>query len=223
MNIVIVGAGTIGYYLTRSLLGGKHDIKLIEPSKTRCMIAADKLEVTVIHGDGTQIGILKKAGTDKADVLVAVTGNDENNFVCAQLAKQHFGVKRTIARANNPQNIEAMKTIAADIVVSSADIISNIIEQEVDSVGMRLVTRLSMGDSSVLEFIVDQDDPIEGKNLSEIELPKDTLIITIMRKGKSIIPSGETKLVCGDNVMIVTREQNKKSLQKLFGRSLLHH
>ena len=222
MNIVIVGGGNVGYYLTRSLIEDKHDIKVIEKSPDRCVLMADKLDATVINGDGTQISVLKKAGLQKADVLVAVTGNDEDNFVCAQLAKRHFKIKTAIARANNPKNIEAMKRIAADIVVSSANIISKIIEQEVDGLSMRMVTRLSMGDSSIMEFIVNENDPIEGKSLTEIELPKNTLIITILRDGKSIIPSGETRLLSGDDVMVATKEQNKKSLQKLFTRSLSH-
>jgi len=222
MNIVIVGGGNVGYYLTRSLLGDKHDIKVIEKSPGRCALIANRLDTVVINGDGTQINILKKAGLQNADVLVAVTGNDENNFVCAQLAKRYFKIKTAISRSNNPKNIEAMKRIAADIVVSSADIISEIIEQEVDSLSMRIVTRLSMGDSSIMEFIVNKNDPIEGKKLIEIDLPPNTLIITILRDGKSIIPSGETRLLSGDDVMVATKEQNKKSLQKLFTRSLSH-
>lgn len=222
MNIIIVGAGTVGYYLALSLLGDKHDIKLIDRSQHRCTLAADKLDATVIHGDGTEISVLKKAHAQKADILVAVTGKDEDNFVCGQIAKQYFKIQTTIVRANNPQNIEAMKQVAADIVISSANIISQLIEQEVDSVSMRIITRLTLGDSAIMEFIVNEQDPIQGKSLQEIELPDNTLVITIVRNGKSIIPRGDTMLLTGDNVMVATKEENKKRLQKLFNKSFRH-
>lgn len=224
MKIIIIGGGNVGYYLARSLLlSNQHEIHLVERDLAKCMFVADRLDISVIHGDGTILSTLEKAGAKTADILVAITGTDEDNFVAAQLAKKYFNIKTVIVKSNNPKNIDVMKRLAADIVVSSINIISNIIEQEVDAVSMRFITRMNMGDISILEFIVNQEDVIEGKTLNEIELPKDTLVITILRNGKTIIPTGDTVLTAGDSVMITTKEKNKKSLKKLFGKTPLLH
>ncbi len=217
MKIIIVGGGNVGYYLARSLLSaGKHEINLIEKNLQKCSFVADRLDISVIHGDGTNIGTLKRAGAHKADILVGITGKDEDNFIASQLAKKYFHVKNTIVKANNPKNIDVMKSISADIVVSSINIITNIIEQEVDAVSMRFITRMNMGDSSICEFVVSGTDSINGKRLSDIKFPKNTLVITMLRDGKTIIPSGNTVLKEGDDVMIMTQEKNKNHLQRLF-------
>lgn len=217
MKIIVIGGGNVGYYLSRSLLRShQHEIRLIEKEKDKCMYVADRLDISVIHGDGTLIRTLKKAKAKDADILVAITGNDQDNFVAAQLAKHYFQIKNVIVKANNPKNIDVLKTLAADIVVSSINIITGLIEQEVDAVGMRFITRMHMGDSSILEFIVKDNDNLVGKSLSEIEFPSNTLIVTIQRLGKTIIPTGDTVLMQGDDVMIATHEKNKKQLAKLF-------
>ena len=186
MNIVIVGGGTVGYYLANSLLqSGRHDIRLIEQRLQKCARMADQLDISVIHGDGTNVRTLKKAEADKADILVAITNKDEANFVAAQLAKKYFHVGTTIVRANNPKNIHIMKNIAADIVVSSANLIANLIEQEVDAVSMRFITRMNIGNSSICEFVVQENDSIAGLPLSEIRFPKGTLVITLLRDGNN--------------------------------------
>lgn len=216
MKIIIVGGGNVGYYLSRSLLKNHHEILLVEKEKEKCMYVADRLDISVIHGDGTLLRTLEKAKASTADILVAITGNDQDNFVTAQLAKHYFQIKNVIVKANNPKNIDVLKTLAADIVVSSINIISGLIEQEVDAVSMRFITRINMGDSSIVEFIVDNNDALVGKCLSEIEFPPDTLVITIQRLGKTIIPTGDTVLLQGDDVMIATHEKNKKLLAKMF-------
>ncbi|MBC5786586.1 MULTISPECIES: NAD-binding protein [Clostridiaceae] len=219
MNILIIGGGNVGYYLAKSLLhAGTHEIKIIEKERCKCAYVADRLDISVFRGDGTDIRTLKKAEAHKADIMVAITGRDEDNFIAAQLARNYFHVKTTIVKANNPKNIDIMKTIGADIVVSSINIITNLIEREVDAVSMRFITRMNMGNSSICEFIVKDTDSINGQPLSEIHFPPNTLVITILRKGKSIIPQGDTLLIEGDDVMIMTDDKNKKELQRMFSK-----
>lgn len=219
MNIIIIGAGNVGYYLTRSLLAsGDHEIKIIEKDVNRCIIAADRLDVPVVRGDGTQLSVLEKQNAKKADVVVALTGNDEDNFIAAQLAKQHFHVKTTIAKANNPKNVDTMKQIAADIVISSVNMLAGIIEQEVASVNLRFVKRMSMGDACIMEFKVNEADPINGKRIMDIPWPKDTLVIAVIRNQHTLIPNGETLLQTHDDVMVSTREKYKRPLGKLFNK-----
>ena len=219
MNILIIGGGNVGYYLAKSLLhAGAHEIRIIEKNRGKCAYVADRLDISVFRGDGTDICALKKTEAHKADIMVAITGKDEDNFIAAQLAKNYFHVKTTIVKANNPKNIDIMKTIGADIVVSSINIITNLIEQEVDAVSMRFITRINMGNSSICEFIVKNTDSINGKPLSNIHFPPNTLVITILRNGKSIIPQGDTLLIEGDDVMIMTDDKNKKELQRMFSK-----
>lgn len=221
MNIIIIGAGNVGYYLTRSLLAsGHHEIKIIEKDVNRCILAADRLDVPVVRGDGTQLAVLEKQNVKKADIVVALTGKDEDNFIAAQLAKQHFHVKTTIAKANNPKNLETMKKIAADIVISSANMLASIIEQEVDAVNFRFVKRMSMGDACIMEFKVNETDPISNKRIMEIPWPQDTLVIAVIRNQHTLIPSGETLLQTNDDVMVATREQYRRPLARLFNKHI---
>ncbi len=217
MNIIVVGAGNIGYYLTWSLITSTdHEITVIEKNNSHSIAIADKLDVPIINGDGSNIAILEKANAAHTDILVALTGKDEDNFICCQLAKKHFHIKTTIAKVNNPKNFNIMKSLSSDIVISSANMLAEIIEQEVNAVYFHFATRVKMGDISIVEFIVSEGDPIQNKKIVNIAWPKDTLVIAISRKGKSIVPSGDTILSVGDNVIISTKDHNKKYLRKLF-------
>jgi len=122
MYIIIVGGGKLGYYLAKTLAPEKHQLVLIEEDLNLCKKIVDELSnlgVQVIHGDGTDINYLKDASIERADILIAVTGFDENNLVACQLAKNYFDVQRTIARVNNPKNINVFKQLGVDSVVSS--------------------------------------------------------------------------------------------------------
>jgi len=135
MNIIIVGGGKLGYYLAKTLAPEKHHLVLIEEDLNLCKKIVDELSekgVQVIHGDGTDINYLKDAGIEHTDILIAVTGFDENNLVACQIAKKYFDVRRTIARVNNPKNINVFKQLGVDSVVSSTALIADIIELEVD-------------------------------------------------------------------------------------------
>ena len=135
MFIIIVGGGKVGYYLAKTLAPEKHRIVLIDEDEAQCLkIAAElsDLGISLVHGDGTDIHYLQDAQIPEADILIAVTGHDQNNLVACQLAKQYFGVPRTIARVNNPKNIQVFKQLGVDSVVSSTAHIAGIISHEVD-------------------------------------------------------------------------------------------
>lgn len=217
MNIVIIGAGSIGYYLTWSLVNTtNHKIKLIEKDQFRSIVVADKLNVPIINGDGSNIAILEKAEIKNADILVALTGKDEDNFICCQLAKNKFKTKTTIAKANNPKNVEIIKSMAADIVISSAGMLADIITKQVNAIDYHFITHFTLEDTAIVEFVVRKNNNIQNKKISEIAWPKDTLVIAISRDKKSIVPSGQTVLEVGDDIILSTKKQNKKYLKKLF-------
>ncbi len=217
MTIIIVGAGNMGYYLSKTLIATtNHKIKIIEKNKLRCVLTANKLDIPIINGDGTNITTLKKADAENADILVALTGKDEDNFICCQLAKNKFNIKTTISKINNPKNLETIKSLAADIVVSNTNMLSNIITQELNAIDYHFMTHFTMGDTSIVEFVVFEDSKMKEKKISEIKWPKETLVIAITRNNKSIIPSGDSVLKVKDHVIISTKEINKNHLKKLF-------
>lgn len=217
MTIIIVGAGNMGYYLSKTLITTtNHKIKIIEKNKLRCVLTANKLDIPIINGDGTNITTLKKADAENADILVALTGKDEDNFICCQLAKNKFKIKTTISKINNPKNLETIKSLAADIVVSNTNMLSNIITQELNAIDYHFMTHFTMGDTSIVEFVVFEDSKMKEKKISEIKWPKETLVIAITRNNKSIIPSGDSVLKVKDHVIISTKEINKNHLKKLF-------
>ena len=214
---MIVGAGSIGYYLSKFLITKtNHKIKVIEKNQLRCSTTANKLDIPIINGDGSNMSVLTKAGAKNADILVALTGKDEDNFICCQIAKRKFNIKKTIAKINNPKNLEILKKLAADIVISNTNMLSNIITQQLNAIDYHFMTHFTMGDTSIVEFVVENDSKMKDKKISEINWPKDTLVIAISRDKKSIVPSGNSILKVGDDVIISTKEYNKKYLKKFF-------
>ncbi|HIZ56066.1 MAG TPA: NAD-binding protein [Firmicutes bacterium] len=216
MKIIIVGGGRVGFYLAQTLIASGHEIQLIEKSLAHCTYVADRLDISVIHGDGTSLATLRRAETAEADILVAVTGLDEDNFVVCQMAKRYFHIKRTIAKANNPKNVEVMRQLAADMVVSNTKIITDLIEQEVDMVGMKFITRMNLGKLSICEYVVKDNDKLNGNRVMDIKFPRNSLLIALQRGDQSIIPKGDTVLMTGDDIMIVSPKQDSNTLQKLF-------
>lgn len=217
MNIVIVGIGSIGYYLTKILVKNtNHQLNLIESDHFNSIVAANKLDVPVIYGDGSRIETLMRANIKQTEILIALTGKDEDNFVCCQLAKRKFSVKTTIAKANNPKNAEIMQTLAADIVISSAGMLSKIVQQQLNALNHHFITHFATGGTTIVEFRVGQNRNTQNQKIKEIKWPENTLVISIVRDKKSIVPSGDTILLENDSVIISSDEKNQKSLKKLF-------
>ncbi len=131
MNIIIVGGGKVGYYLLRSLKSN-HNISLIEKDKGLCEKIAEDHQDLILWGDGTALDVLMDAGIESADVIVAATGKDEENLIICQIAKFNFKIKETIARVNNPKNIEVFKRLGVDKTVCSTEVIANMIEKSFD-------------------------------------------------------------------------------------------
>lgn len=216
MKIVIVGGGKLGYHLAQTMLERDYEVELIEKNKLKCMHLADVLDVEVVCGDGTEIQVLADANTHKADCFIAVTGSDQDNLVASQLAKKRFQVKKVITRANNPRNLEALRMLGMENAVSSTEIITRLIEQEVESAEMRLLASLNKGRAVICEIVVPENAKLDGKSLKEIELPPSSLIISILRNEELIIPQGDTEIFSGDEVVAVCDGHSQKHLMKIF-------
>lgn len=216
MKIVIVGGGKLGYYLTRNMLDREYAVHLIEKDKAKCLRIANELDAEVICGDGTELEVLEKAGVDTADCFIAVTGSDQDNLVSSQLAKKKFMVKKVIVRANNPRNLEALRTLGADIAVSSTDIITRMIEQEVASAGAHLLASLNKGRAAISAITLPEGSSLDGVALKDIQMPKSSLVVSVLRNEKLIIPQGDTVIHAGDEIVAVCDGDSQKELIKLF-------
>ena len=216
MRIVIVGGGKLGYHLATIMLDRKHDVRLIEKNKLRCMRLANELDVEVICGDGTEIETLEDAGTQNADCFIAVTGQDQDNLVASQLAKRQFKAIKVIARANDPRNMDALRILGADIVVSSTEIITNLIEQEVDIAEMHLLATLNKGRAVICTMTLPPDTALEGVTLKDVDLPESSLVISIVRGDAMMIPNGNTVIHANDEIVAVCEGKSQKQLLRVL-------
>ena len=206
MRIIIVGGGNVGYYLVKTLMAEKHHIMLIDSNRARCercerAFGGNYVEVT--HGDGTSADCLRDAGIYHAEAFIAVTGQDQNNLVSCQLAKDYFGVKRTIARVKNPKNIRVFEQLGVDSVISSTARIAGSIDQELDWADVNALLTRKATHVRVREALVDASSRYSGKQLNEIGLPKGMIVVCVVRDGEAVIPDGNTILQADDNVVIL--------------------
>jgi len=216
MYIIVVGGGKVGYYLAKTLLGDGHEVLIIEKDKRKCDIISTELGGVVQRGDGTDSTVMEEAGMNRADLTVAVTGDDEDNLMICQMAKKKFDVKRTIARINNPKNEHIFKLLGIDHTVSVTDLILAQIEREIPAHSLiHLLTLRDVG-ASFIEAKVPENSPAVGKALRDLKIPDDCVIPLIIRNGKGVVPHGDTTLAAGDEVIAVTTTEHEDVLGRVF-------
>ena len=216
LYIVIVGGGKVGYYLAKTLMPRRHEIIVIEGNIENCRKISNDLGITTINGDGTNIDHLIDAEIERADVLVAVTGNDQNNLVACQLASKKFNVKRTIARVNNPKNIKIFKRLGVGTAVSSTSLIADLIEEEIDYSGIRTLLSMESGRLILSNLKISPGSPAAGKNVRDIQLPRDCILISIIRNSRVIIPGGDTQVLEGDEVLALSSKNTRQELHNIL-------
>jgi trk system potassium uptake protein TrkA len=214
--IIVAGGGKVGFYLARELIAQEHEVLLIEKSRQRCETIAAELGNVVQRGNADEASVLAEAGTNRADVVVAVTGDDEDNLVICQVAKRRFNVPRVIARINNPKNESIFRLLGIDATVSSTDLILSVIEQEIPEQALVPLLRLRHADVEVVDITLPKDSSLDGVLLRELTLPPDSLIAFVIRAGESIFPSGGTSLRSGDEILALTRPKHEDDLRRLF-------
>lgn len=217
MKSIIIGGGKVGYYLIKTLEERRQEVTLIERNKARCTEIAQDTDTTVIWGDGTDLEILKDAGIEEVDVVAAVTGTDEENLVICQIAKEAFHIKKTIARVNNPKNMEMFKTLGIDSTVCSTEAIANLIGYELDKENYRVVKTFERGAMVLAEIVIKEGILWSGKRIQDLVLPKECVFVSVFRGEEIIYPRGDTRLLNGDNALIVTNSTVLSTLtQELF-------
>ena len=212
MNIVIVGGGKVGYFLAKKLYQDKHKVVLIEKDKPTCEEIAKELKVLVINGDGCDPKALEQAGTKRADVLAAVTGEDEDNFIICQLAKEKFNVDRTVGRINDPKNERTFSKLGVDVPINATSITAKIIEEEVSLDDFVTLMSFKRGKLSIVRVDLAEDAPVVNKRLQDIKLPADSVMVSIIRKDEVIVPKGTTVFLPGDDIIALTLVENERQL-----------
>jgi trk system potassium uptake protein TrkA len=216
MFIIIVGAGKVGYFLARRLVASKHTVSIVEKDQALCEEIAKELEGLVINGDGCNPRILEEAQAKRADVLAAVTGDDEDNLIICQLAKEIFGVRRTVGRVNNPDNEHAFAELGIDVPVDSTKIIAKIIEEEVSFSDFVNLMSFKRGKLAIVRVDLPSDSPVIGREIKDIELPPDSVLVSIVRKDEVVVPKGNTALEPGDDIIALTVVGNEPQLLNLL-------
>ncbi|HEY4682757.1 MAG TPA: NAD-binding protein [Candidatus Acidoferrales bacterium] len=213
---IIVGGGRVGYFLGRALLENNLEVTIIESDKRIFDLVSHQLDCPVIQGDGSSTAVLEQAGASRCNVFVAVTNHDQDNLIACQIAKQHFGVPKTIARVKNPKNEALMQKMGVDITVSSTAIITGAIQSELPSSRIRQVLDLRMGELELMEYVLDTKAPAVGKRLRDLAFPPDCNIVTVFRAGEAVIPRGDTCFQQNDTVMVLVKMSGESNLRKML-------
>jgi len=216
MHILIVGAGKVGYFLAKRLYESKHVVSIVDKEKEVCEEIAKQLEILVINGDGCDPYILEQAGIKGADVVAAVTGDDEDNLIICQIAKELFNVRRSVGRVNNPDNEHAFSELGVDVPIDGTKIIAKIIEEEVSFSDFVNLMSFKRGKLAIVRVDLPEDSPVINKQIQDITLPADSVLVSIVRGDEVIVPKGNTVFKPGDDIIAITLIGNEQQLLQLL-------
>jgi len=207
MRIIIVGNSKEVYHLSRLFISKGYSITIINRKKEECVWLSRHLKALVIFGDGSDPQILEEVGTSKADAILAITSNDQDNLAICQLGSLRFNVPRTLALVNDPENESIFKKLGIT-AISTTRILSSLIEQSTDFEEITNLTPVGEGKINVTEITLSKTSSVIGRSLQEINLPESSLIASILRGDKVIIPRGGTVLEKGDRLVVITLPDN---------------
>ena len=213
MYVIVVGGGKVGYYVAKELVDDGQEVLVIEKESAKCERLAEELGDIVLRGDGCEAATMEGAGFGRADMVIAVTGDDEDNLVSCQVAKVKFNVPRTIARINNPKNEEIFRRLGIDTTISATAAILAQIEQELPTHPVIPLLSLS-GGLKMVGLKIPPTAAVVGKPIRELMLPHQSLIaLVIDHRGVPAVPTSDTVLRAEDEVVVVTPTENEAALQ----------
>jgi trk system potassium uptake protein TrkA len=215
---VITGGGAVGRHLAVDLADRRHDVTLIEQNRELCAKLAEFApNVKVINGDACEPWVLEEADVARAEVLVAATGDDEDNLVVSLLAKMEFAVPRVVARVNHPKNQWLFnETWGVDVSVSTPDLLTSLVEEAVSVGTLVRILQLAHGEARLVEVTLADDSPAKGMSLTQLDVPRDASIVAVIRDNRVVVPHGDTVLYPNDEVIVLVTEESEDTVKALL-------
>ena len=220
MQVVIVGGGSVGRFIAEQLVGNAHDVTIVDSDPdvvARGAQIPEESAVAWVRGDGCDVEVLKAAGLERADVVAAVTGDDEDNLVVSLLSKQEFAVPRVIARVNNPKN-EWMfnESWGVDVAVSTPHLITGLVQEAVTVGSFVRLMSFEGGRARLAEVTLAPGSPAADKEIAELRFPRDATVVAILREDRLVVPHGDTILRPGDEVMVLITDESELAVRELL-------
>ena len=204
MYVIIAGAGKVGWNLARELIAKDQEVTLIESDHRRYRTVEEELEHAVQYGDATELWILERAGIQRADLVIAVTGDDEDNILICQVAKEKYGCRANRGARQQPRATWMhFKLLGIQPAVSATDLILRLIEHEVPEYGLVQLLALEEEHLEIIEVEVGKGSPAAGRKVSEVTLPDGSLIISVLRNGVGSVPKADSVIEAGDQVLLI--------------------
>jgi trk system potassium uptake protein len=217
MKIAIAGAGKVGRFIAKDLLGLGHQVTLIEQDDELIARHKDDINCTWVQADVTEVGLLQKARLNECDVMVAATGDDKVNLVASLLAKQEFGIPRVLARVNHPNNEWLFNEgWGVDEPVSTPHLLTALVEAQVAVGDLVTLLKLEHGKVLLVQYTLAENSPAAGKLVGDLNLPPDSALVAIVRDGHVVAPRPETPLMAGDEIVALSVPETKEGLEKLL-------
>jgi trk system potassium uptake protein TrkA len=216
MFVVIVGAGKVGLNAARSLTHMGHEVIVIEQRRMRYSLLLSELEEKLLLGDGTEIWVLEKAGIARADMVVAVTGDDEDNVIISEMAKLKWGVPKVVARVNNPRNQVTFDMLGIDATVCAATMLISMIQHELPVHKFVPLLSLKSANVELIELEVSEESPFANRQIQDIQLPDGVLLTAILRDGTALLARGGETILPDDYVLCLLEPGREKELIHIF-------
>ena len=219
MYVMVVGAGKVGLNLARELIDKGNELTIIENSARRYATVEEELEHRAQYGDGSELWVLERGGIERADMVIAVTGDDEDNILICQVAREKYGVERVISRCNNPRNLQHFELLGVKPAVSATDLILRLIEHEVPRYGLLHLLDLPQERLEIIEVEVAPGSPADGTQVRDLGIPEGSLVISILRDGTGFVPLADSVVAAGDEVLLVLDTGLEDQVTQRFARS----
>ena len=216
MKIILIGGSKLAYFLAKQFASKNYYTTIINPDWEEARNLARNLKATVIHGEGSNPAILAEANAYQADVLLSLTTRDEDNLIACQIAQREYGVPRTIALVNDPENQQIFEKLGISVAFSATQIIANLIEQQTATGDIQNLLPIAEGKVNVTEIALEPNNPIVNRTIDDIKLPEGTLIACILRQGEVIVPSGENMLQALDRLVVIGQPESYGQMMRLL-------
>lgn len=217
MRVAIAGAGSVGTSIASDLHSNGHDVLLIEQNPDLVERLKDTLDITWLAADACEVSSLDSAGLASVDVVVAATGDDEDNLVISLLAKQEFAVPRVVARVNHPKNQWLFnESWGVDVSVSTPQLLTALVEEAVSVGSLVRLLRFEGGTAHLVEVTLAQDSPSAGRAIADLDFPRDATVVAVVRNDRLVVPRGDTVLYPDDEVLVLVTVEAESGVQQLL-------